>query len=164
MRFIPFLLYLLLIACHQTLLVRVLSVGPAEIYLAALLVILVGLNKDFLTALWFGWAAGLVLDAPRPDHLGTQMIILSLLAVATVRARELLNLESIKSLVLLLGTGLLIFAIPHTLIYATSGTTKFWRLLLSSVLPSIVYTGFIGWLFFMIQTGRISYQKFKALF
>jgi len=164
MRFIPYILYLLLVAFFRTNLHDIFTFGLIEIYLAPLLVILVALNKDILTALWFGFTVGIIYDAPDPHYLGTQMIILSLIGAITAQMKERFNLESLKSRVLLVMTGLFVFAIPHTLIYTTSGTEEFFRILLRGAIPSIVYTSAIGWIYFMFHSGRISYAKLKALF
>ncbi|MEZ5358789.1 MAG: rod shape-determining protein MreD [Candidatus Zixiibacteriota bacterium] len=163
-RFIPYILYLYLIACFRTLLVEPLSIGNIQLYLTPLIVMLVALHKDHITALWFGFAAGIVYDAVDPAHMGVQIVILSAIGIITAQAKDRFNLESLKSLILLLSVGLIAFAIPHTLIYTTSGVSEFGRLFLQVTLPGVVYTAFIGWLFFMIKTGRISYKKFKELF
>jgi rod shape-determining protein MreD len=164
MKAIPYILYLLLIGFYRTLLVDPLSIGQAQIYLAALLVILVGLNKDDLTALWFGFAVGLVYDAITPDFMGAQMLILSVIGIGTAQAKNRFNLESQKSLVFLTGAGLLLFSIPYILIYGTSGISEFGTIFLKSALPSIIYTMFFGWLFFVFQSGQISFQKLKSIF
>ena len=163
-RAIPYILYLFLIAAYRTLLADVFSIGPAEIYLTPLLVMLVALHKEYATSLWFGFTAGIVFDAMDPSHMGIQMVILAFLGVVTSQAKERFNLESMKSLMLLLTIGLLIFSLPYTLIYTTSGVREFGRLFIRVAIPSVAYTAVIGWLFFMIKTGRISYQKVKELF
>lgn len=164
MRGIPYILYLLLIAFYRTNLIGLFSIGEIHINLTALIVLLVALNKEYTTALWFAVAAGIVYDAPDPSHLGVHMIILSVISVVTSEVKERLNLDSIMSRVLLLTTGLLLYSIPQTLIYATSGASEFFRLMLSAAVPSTIYTAAFGWLFFMIQIGRLSYAKLKAMF
>ena len=164
MRFIPYILYLLMIAFYRTNLIGLFSIDGAEIYLTALMVLLVALNKDYLTALWFAFAAGLIYDAPDPSHLGVHMLILIGVGVAASEAKERVNLESIKSRLLLLILGLFIYSIPYTLIYATSGTSEFFRLMIRVALPSVLYSAVIGWMFFMIQTGRLSFKRLKSIF
>jgi len=163
-RLVPYILYLYLIALYRTLLTDALAIGDVQIYLTPLIVMLVALHKEYVTSLWFGFAAGVVYDAVDPSHMGIQMIILSLMGIVTAQAKEQFNLESLKSLVFLLSIGLLVFSIPHTLIYATSGVSEFGSLFLWVAIPGIVYTASIGWLFFMIKTGRISFKKIKELF
>ncbi|MCK5124922.1 MAG: hypothetical protein KAR42_01595 [candidate division Zixibacteria bacterium] len=163
-RLIPYILYLYLIAMYRILLADALAIGPVQIYLTPLIVMLVALNKDYIISLWFGIAAGLIFDCIDPSHMGVQMIILSAMGIVTSRVKERFNLESQKSLVLLLATGLLIFTIPHTLIYTTSGFSEFGRIFIRVVIPGIIYSTSIGWLYFMIKTSRISFHKIKELF
>ena len=164
MRLAPYLLYLILIAFYRTNLIDFLSIGQIQIFLTPLIVLLVALRKDNLSALWFGFAAGLVYDAPDPSYLGVQMLILSTLGLVTAQVKTRFNLESLKSKILLVWGGLLVFLIPHTLIYATSGTDNFLSLFFQVAIPSSMYTAFCGWLFFMIHSGRLSLQKLKTIF
>lgn len=164
MRLAPYLLYLLLIAFYRTNLIDFLSIGPIQLLLAPLMVLLVALRKDHLSALWFGFAAGLVFDAPDPSHLGVQMLILSTLGLVTAQVKTRFNLESLRGKVFLVWGGLLVFLIPHTLIYATSGTDSFFSLFFQVAVPSSIYTAFWGWLFFIIHSGRLSLQKLKTIF
>jgi rod shape-determining protein MreD len=164
MRYIPFVLYLLLIGFYRTLLVDFLAIGSAQLYLTALIVILLSLRKNYLTALWFGFAAGVVFDALNPSYLGIQIIILSLIGIGTAQARERFNLESLRSLIFLVAIGLTIFSIPYTIIYATSGISEFGGVFLRSTIPSIFYTLVVACLYFMIHSDRISLKKLKSLF
>jgi rod shape-determining protein MreD len=164
MQSIPYILYLLLIAFYRTNLVSIFSIGAIEIYLTALIVLLVALNKDYLTTLWFGFAAGLVYDAPDPSYLGVHMLILVTIGLAASQAKERLNLESMKSRLLLVISGLFVYSIPHILIYGTSGSSAFFLLLIQVALPSVIYSTVLGWLYFMIQSGRLSYARLKSIF
>ena len=164
MRFIPYVLYLLLIAFYRTNLIGLFSIEGVEIYLTALIVLLVALNKDYLTTLWFAFMAGLVYDSSDPSLLGVHMIILVVIGITASRARERLNLESIRSRLLLVVAGLFIYSIPYTLIYPTSGVSEFFRLFIRMSIPSIFYTALVGWLYFMVQTGRLSYSRLKSIF
>ena len=164
MRLVPYILYLLLIAFYRTNLIGLLSIGSAVIYLTALIVLLVALNKDYLTTLWFSFAAGLVYDAPHPAHLGVHCLILIILGLAATRAKERLNLDSLTSRLLLVLSGLFFYSLPYTLVYATSGTSEFFRALVGAAIPSVFYSAALGWLYFMIQTGRFSYARLKSIF
>jgi rod shape-determining protein MreD len=164
MRTIPYILYLLLIAFFRTSLNDLVSIGPVQIYLTALLVVLVGLHKSHVAAVWFGIAAGVVYDAPNPSFLGVHMLILSVIGALTAQIKQRFNLESVPSRMLLVLEGIFIYSIPYVLIYATSGTSEFFYLMLRSALPSVVYTGVIAWLFFMVQSGRLSYERIKSIF
>ncbi len=164
MKLLPYLLYLLLIAFFRTNLHEVFAIGDIEIYLTPLLVLLVALNKHYLVALWFGAAAGLMFDAPDPRLLGVHMLFLALMGIFAAQMRERFNLDSLKSRVLLVLIGLLAYAIPYTLLYTTSGTSEFFRVIIMIGLPSVVYTTMVAWLFFMFQSGHLSYRKLKSLF
>lgn len=164
MRIIPYILYLLLIAFFRINLSDIFAIGGIEIILTPLLVILVALYKEPIEAVWFGFAAGLVYDATDPSHLGIQMLILSLMGVATAHIKERFNLDSLKSRVVIVGIALIIYAIPHTLIYTTSGTSEFLRLMFYVTLPSAIYTTIVAWIFFLFRAGHLSYGKLKSLF
>ena len=164
MRFIPYILYLLLIAFFRTNLVALFTFGSAQIYLTALVVLLVALHQDDLTSLWFGFAAGLIYDAPDPEFMGASMIILSLLGVVTSIIKRRFNLDSLKGRVLLVVVGLLVYSIPYTIIYVSTGIGEFFESLVKGSFLSIIYTGLVGWIFFMFHSGHLSYKKIKSIF
>ena len=164
MRFVPYIIYLLAIACFRTLLIDLTAIGRAQILFTALVVLMVTLGKAYLPALWFAWVAGLVYDAPDPSHMGVHMLVLAILSIGTSYAKERLNLDSIKSLMVLLTAGLVVYSVPATLIYATSGSEGFFYLFLTTALPSVAYTAAIGWLFFMVRFGHLSWTKIKSIF
>jgi len=164
MRIIPYILYLFLIAGYRTLLSDPLTIGMAQIYFAALMVLLTALNKPFEEALWFAVAAGLVYDAPDPSRLGIHVLVLGTLAVVTSQVKERLNLDSMKSRMLVVVGGLSIYSVPYTLIYVASGSSSFFILLLRAAVPGTVYTAVFGWLFFMVQSGRLSYARIRSIF
>ena len=164
MRLVPYILYLLLISLFYTNLHDLTSIGPAQIQLVALLVFLVALNKKYLEALWFSFAAGIVFDAQDPAHLGAHALVLALLSMGTSFARERFNLDSLKGRILLVMSGLLIYSVPATLLYTTSGSDEFPKSLLRVGLPSVAYTTTLAAIFFLFQSGQWSYQKIKSLF
>jgi rod shape-determining protein MreD len=164
MRVIPYVVYLLLIACYRTLLAGVLSIGQAHIDLAALIVLLLALNKEEKETVWFALAAGLIYDAPDPSRLGVHALIFTVMAVMALQARERLNLDSIQSRLILVLAGLVFYSIPYTLIYPTSGSSEFFRSLWSAALPSIVYSAILAWIFFMAQSGRLSFARIRSIF
>ncbi len=164
MRVIPYVVYLLLISCYRTLLAGLLSIGQAQIDLAALIVLLVALNKEEMEAVWFGLAAGLVYDAPDPSRLGVHALIFAVMAVMTSQAKERLNLDSIQSRMILVLAGLVFYSIPYTLIYPTSGSSEFFRSLWSAALPSVAYSAVLAWIFFMVRSGRLSYARIRSIF
>jgi len=164
MRLIPYVLYLFLIAFDRTLLSGLIAIGPAQLYTAALLVLLVAQHKSYTTALWFGIAAGVVFSAPDPSRMGIQMFVLAFLAAALAQLKVRFNLDSLRSRFLLLVGGLVMYAIPHTLFFTTAGSDAVGFTFLRVALPSIAYSAVVGWLYFMIQTGHLSFTKIKTLF
>jgi|WetSurMetagenome_2_1015567.scaffolds.fasta_scaffold111063_2 rod shape-determining protein MreD len=164
MRLVPYIIYLLLISLFYTNLNDLTSIGPAQIQLVALMVFLVALNKKYLEALWFAFAAGIVFDAQDPAHLGAHALMLTLLSMATSFACERFNLDSLKGRILMVLAGLLVYCVPATLLYTTSGAGEFPRALLRVGLPSVAYTTALAAIFFLFQSGQWSYQKIKSLF
>ena len=110
MRFIPYILYLFLIAFYRTNLADLMTVSSISVYLTALIVILVALHKNHLTVVWFSFAAGLIYDAPDPSHMGVSMLILTAIGVAVSQAKDRFNLDSLKSRILLIMGGLMVYA------------------------------------------------------
>lgn len=164
MRIVPYLLYLFLIAFDRTVLAGLMAIGPAQVYTAALLVLLVALHKPYTTALWFGVAAGIVFGAADPSRMGIQMLVLAFLGAALAQLKMRFNLDSLRSRFLLIVGGLVLYAGPHTLFFTTAGSGDVGYALLRAALPSVAYSAAIAWFFFMIQTGRLSLAGLKALF
>ncbi|MDD4051405.1 MAG: hypothetical protein PHR28_05850 [candidate division Zixibacteria bacterium] len=164
MRIIPYVLYLLLIAFDRTILTDLVAIGPAHIYTAALLLLLVAQHKSYTAALWFGIAAGVVFAAPDPSRMGIQMFVLGFLGAAMAQLKVRFNLDSLRSRFLLLVGGLVLYSIPHTLFFTTAGSGSIVFAFIRVALPSIAYSAFVGWLFFMIQTGHLSFTRIKTLF
>jgi len=63
MTIIPYLIYLLLVALHVVILKDVTTIYTVPLNLSAFLVLAVTLYKDDMTAIWFGFFAGLVMAA-----------------------------------------------------------------------------------------------------
>jgi cell shape-determining protein MreD len=164
MRFVPYLLYLFLIAFDRTILADLIAIGPAQVYIAALLVLLVAQHKSYTLALWFGVAAGVVFGAADPSRMGIQMLVLAFLGAIMALLKVRFNLDSLRSRFLLIVGGLVLYAVPHTLFSTTAGAESFGYALLRVALPSIAYSAAVAWLLFMIQTGRFSSARMKALF
>ncbi len=81
MRLIPYVAYLLLIACHQVILKDLTSLFGVGLSLTAFLVIAVAINKSEMISLWFGFVAGLTLLAGYPDLMGVGGLITATLGV-----------------------------------------------------------------------------------
>jgi rod shape-determining protein MreD len=164
MRVIPYLLYLLLIAFYRTMLGDFVAVGSARISLAALIVLLIALRKTTVTAIWFGAAAGIVWDTPDPHFLGVQTLFLSLIGYLASVAKERLNLESINSRLLLVAAGLAAYGLLNSVIYAQPTQSGYFTTLVTIILPGIVYTIVAAWVYFLVESGRISWARIKSIF
>ncbi|MCK4373445.1 MAG: hypothetical protein KAW61_09865 [candidate division Zixibacteria bacterium] len=160
-RVIPFILYLLLIALHEVMLRDITTVFTAEINLAALIALTVAVYKPELVTTWFGFAAGLVLAAGMPDLIGWHALWLAGLGLLAYHTRERLNLDSLYAKLLLLLGGIFLH---NVMVLITFGAEDFLFLLVTAALPGAVYTTLIGWLFFLIKEGRITWTRIKALF
>jgi hypothetical protein len=75
--------------------------------------------------------------------------------------RERLNLESLRAKYLLLLGGLLVHNVAGLIILRVDG---FWTLLWASALLGAIYTSIIGWLFFLVKEGRLTFARLRALF
>jgi hypothetical protein len=150
-----------LIALHVVILKEVTTIYAASINLSALLVLLVAIYKDDLVASWFGFFAGLLLSAGLPWLLGWYALITAALALGACYVRERLNLESLRAKYLLLLGGLLVHNVAGLIILRVDG---FWTLLWASALLGAIYTSIIGWLFFLVKEGRLTFARLRALF
>jgi rod shape-determining protein MreD len=161
MRIVPYLLYLLLIAGHATILRDLTSIYGVTVNLTALMVLLVAVYKSELTSLWFGLAAGLVMAAGIPSQLGVQALIMTALAVGAFHARERLNLDSFYAKLLLVIGGVVLHNIALLVLQPGPG---FWFLLLTVALPGALYSSLLGWVFFLLKEKRFNWQSIKAIF
>jgi len=161
MRTIPYLLYLLLIAFYVVILRDLVSIWGVSINLPAFIAIAVALYKSELTALWFGFVAGVVLAAGTPTAMGWHALSLSIIAVMIYHARARLNLESLKAKFLLMFGGVLLHNILVVVIGQADG---FGYLVWTAALPGAAYTAVAGGLFFAFKERRITYRKLRAIF
>ena len=160
-RMIPFILYLLLIALHEVMLRDITTLFTAEGNLAALIALTVAVYKPELVATWFGFAAGLVLAAGMSDLIGWHALWLAGLGLFAYHTREKLNLDSLFAKLLLILGGILLH---NVMVLITFGAEDFWFLLVTAALPGAVYTTLVGWPFFLVKEGRITWTRIKALF
>ena len=161
MRIIPFILYLFLIAMHEVISGDLTTVYTAVINLPALMVLLVAIYKSEAVSIWFGFVAGVVMAAGMPDLLGWYALILSGLGLVAYHIRERLNLDSLYAKLLLILGGVLVH---NVLVLIVICSDEFLYLLWSRALVGGILTSLVGWLFFLIREGRITYAKMKALF
>lgn len=161
MKIIPYILYLLLLACYSTVLSEITSIYGVTVNLTVLVVALVALYKSEPVALWFALTAGIVAGSVRLDLMPWQVLILGLTALTVNQIGRRVNLDAVLSRLLIL-TGVILL---HTLIFAILVTPdNILFLIYRIVLPSTLYTLIIGWLFFLIKDGHLTWAKIKALF
>ncbi len=161
MRILPYIIYLLIIALFKVVLQDLTTIYGVSINITALLVMIVAIYKSEIMALWFGAAAGLILSAGTPHLFGAYFLTTAALGIGTYHIRERLNLESLYSRLLLIFIGVIPYSISILMINSIDG---FGYLLITNVFPGALYTTIIGWIFFLIKEGRITFLKIKSLF
>lgn len=160
-RYLPFLLYLLLIAMYEVIWRELTAFYFIAMNLAAMIVVIVAIYKSEIVAAWFGFFAGLVLSAGRPETMGWHALVLSVLAVGVFHVRERLNLDSIYSKLLLITGTVFVHNVFSVIVNDTPG---FLYMLWAYCLPSAAYTTIVAWLFFLFKERKITVQKIKSVF
>jgi rod shape-determining protein MreD len=160
-RVIPFLLYLWLVSLHQVLLGEAVTIYGVGINLPALVVLLVGLHKSELDACWFGFMVGLVAYVGTDNMTGWHALVMTLIGYLAYHARSRVNLESLWSRLLLVFAGV---AVHNIVMLAMGRSDAVLFLLVTRALTGALYTTIIAWIFFLFSEGKITFQKFKAIF
>jgi rod shape-determining protein MreD len=160
-RIIPFVLYLFLLAMHQVIWKDLTGMFGAAINLAAMMVILVAIYRTEMTAVWFGFVAGLVTVAGMPGSMGWQALTLAAIGLAAFHMRERLNLDSLNAKLLLVLGGVLVHNLLTLIIV---GTDAFWYRLVVNALTGAVYTTVVAWLFFLFKEKRVTVRKIRSIF
>ena len=160
-RYIPFVLYLLLIAMNEVIWRDFTALYMIAINVPAMLVVLVSIFKSELTAAWFGFLAGMVMSAGNPDGMGWQALLLATIGIAVFHVREKLNLESIYSKVLLMAGAVLLHNLFSILI---NDLNRILFLTWSYCLPSAIYTSLVAWLFFLFKEKKFTLENIKSVF
>ncbi len=161
MRVLPYLLYLFLITFHSIILSDLMSILGVRLNVLILIIVLIGLFKSDTEAIWFGLSAGIIVGAARLDLMPWEVLVITVIAVAVKQVSSRINLESLASKVVVLACSVFLHEVIITLIISTE---EFFFILIRYILPGTAYTVLIGLLFFLIKDGRISREKFKALF
>ncbi len=161
MRVLPYLLYLLILACYQVILAPLIAIGGVAFDLAALLACGVALYKTEMTSLWFGFFAGLVVAVAQPDLLGWHAVGLALIAVAAFHLRDRLNVESLSARLLLVTGGALVHQLAIILI---DPSLRALPLLWQLAIPAAVYTTVAAFIFFLVKDRYITIQRVRELF
>lgn len=161
-RVLPFLLYLWLVAFHQVILDDATSIlGLVNINLPVMMVLLVGLYKSELDACWFGFMVGLVAYAGSSSMVGWHALVMAGIGYLTFHSRAKINLESLYSRLLLVLCGVILH---NVVVLIISGSDGFLYLLATQAITGAVYTSIVAWIFFLFKEGKITFQKFKAIF
>lgn len=161
MKYIPFAIYLILLAGYEVLLRELLSNYGIYFNFPAFIVLLLVLHKSEQTALWFGFAAGVVLSAGHPHLMGYQAASLAALGIAAWHVSRRLNLESVNTKLLLIFSGVLVHNII-TVVFSTP--VAYWISQWYSVFLGAIYTGLLAALFLLVQKGDLTMRRIKAIF
>lgn len=160
-RFLPYLIYLLIIAGHETLTRDVTSIFGASINLAGIMVIMVAVFQTEMSAIWFGFVAGLVVSTGQVQVMGWYTMSLGLLGMASYHVKESMNIESLYSRLAVLLCGL----IAHNLFMSlVLNPAEFFHLVWSWAIPGGIYSSLVAWLILMIRDGSLSPRSFRSIF
>ncbi|MEE8149550.1 MAG: rod shape-determining protein MreD [candidate division Zixibacteria bacterium] len=160
-RYLPFLLYLLLIAMHEVMWRDITALYLIAMNLPAMMVVIVAIYKSELTAAWFGFLAGIVLSAGQPESMGWQGLLLAAIGISVFYVREKLNLESVYSKLLLIISAVFLHNLLSVVI---NDVNRILYLTWSYCLPSAVYSSLIAWVFFLFKERKLTSEKIKAVF
>ena len=161
MRILPYLLYLMMVAMHEVIWREMTAFYFVALNLPAMIVVIVAIYKSETTAAWFGFSAGLVIAAARPETMGWQALLLAIIAFAVFHIREKLNLESVYSKLLLIVGAILVHNIASIII---NGTDRFFYMIWMYCLPSTAYSTLVAWVFFLFKEHKITSEKLKSVF
>ncbi len=161
MKLIPYLLYLFLLTFHNTILVELISIKGIAMDITILLVVLVALYKSEEEAIWFGFFAGMIAGATNPDIMPYEIIVVLVIAAISNQMANRINLDSLASRLIILGSAVLLHRMIVTLMVSSE---EFFFVFVRFIIPTAVYTIIIGMIYFMIKDGRITWQRVKALF
>lgn len=160
-KFIPYILYLLLVAMYQVFLKDITSIYGVTINLPILLVLGVAFYKSEVVACWFGFFVGLVVSAEVPQLVGWNMLIFAIIAFMAFHVVIRLNIESLYARLLFILSGVLLYNIIILLLYRSDSIIYSF---FTKSLISAIYTTIIAWLFFLFKDRRITLQKIKSIF
>jgi len=161
MKLIPYLLYLLLLAFHDTILVELISVKGITMDITILMVVLVALYKSEEEAIWFGFFAGMVAGATDVSLMPYEIIVVLIIAAISNQMANRINLDSLISRIIILASAVILHRAVVTLMVSSE---EFFFVFFRFIVPAAAYTMIAGLVYFMIKDGRITWQKMKALF
>jgi rod shape-determining protein MreD len=160
-RYLPFLIYLFVIAGHQTLTLELTSIFGATVNLAGIMVIMVAMFRSEMEALWFGFAAGLVVGTSQIPLMGWFAMSLALLGMVAYYIKESMNIESFYSRLVVLLIGLIV---QNLFMALATNPEEFIHLAWSWALPSGIYSSLIAWMILLVRDGSLSPRSFRSIF
>ncbi len=160
-KYIPYLLYLWLIAMHQVFLADVTSIFGAKINLAVLIVLLIAMYKKEVTATWFGLLVGLIGFAGITEISAWQTLAMALIGLIAFHLKEKMNLDSLFARVSLIFGGVLVHNIILLLLEVND---NLFGSIIQYAITGAVYTTIIGTIFFLIKDGIFTFEKTKTIF
>lgn len=161
MRLIPYLLYLILIAMHVAIFADLTAIWGVKIDLAALCILAVALYKGELTALWFGFFAGLTAGAVLPNAIGWYALFGATLGLTANRLKDRMNVDSLVARLLIVFFGLALFSFAIAAVVQTEALrTLWWR----EVPAGALYSTAVAAIFFAIIHGHLTGRKVRSIF
>ena len=160
-RFVPFILYLWLVGLYQVVLGEAISIYGITVNLPVLMVMLFGLYKSEEDSCWFGFVVGLVAFAGLTAVMGWHALIMATFGYLAFHLRAKINMDSLYSKLLLIFVGV---AIHNTIVLIMSKSDSIFLLMATQALTGAVYTAVAAWVYFLFKEGKITFQKFKAIF
>ena len=161
MRVIPFLLYLWLLAMHEVFLKDVTSIWGATINLGILIILLTAVYKSEITVLWVSFMVGLIGYTASGSVWGWHILLLVIIAAVAFQIKERMNLDSIRSKVLLVFGGTLVHNIIVLLLHLPRELSFMYAV---DIVTGTLYTTLIGWLFFLVKERKVTGAKVKEIF
>jgi cell shape-determining protein MreD len=162
MNLVAFFVYLWLVAMHVVILRDLTTIDVISINLPALLVLLTALYKEDVSSAWFGFFVGLIaaVGGP-PEMLGWHALLMAVMAISGCHIRDRLNVDAMWAKLLFILGGITIHNLASLLMSGHAGSLgadfRF-------VLAGAVYTTGLAALFFLNKSGRLTFQRLKAIF
>jgi len=161
MKIIPYIIYLYILGLYYTILSDLTVIYGATVDLAALMVALVALYKSETAALWFAISVGIIVGSRRLDLMPWEMAILAVLALIVNQISARMNLESSISRLILLAV---VFLIHQSVIAFLVSSDDLFFVMYRTILPGILFSLLIGWIFLQFRDVHATWRRFKALF
>lgn len=142
MTLLPYIGLLFVTGFYEVMLRAPLTVWNAQIELPVLLVVFVAMYQDDLTALWFGFFAGMVAGAGNIALVGASSLLFAGLGFGSYHLRNRLNLASRPARVLLVVVAVLLYRL---LLLGIDPAQRQLPMLWLQILPSVAYSSLVAW-------------------